>query len=152
MVEQTHSFRLLRCPWAKGDDCFKYHDFEWSVPVYEDWRLFKFLILGVVQVGLSWSTILKKRENYRSTLTQFNPIVIAKYGKKKVEALLANLGIVRNRLKIESIVQNANAFLAVQGECDSFDEYIWRFVGRKPNHNSWREMEVCPTARLNPAS
>ena len=123
---------LHRCPWAKGDEYIDYHDREWGVPVHDDRLLFEFLILEGAQAGLSWITILKKRDNYRIAFDQFDPELVAKYGKRKQRALLANAGIVRNRLKIESAIQNAKAFLAVQQEYGTFDKYIWGFVGGKP--------------------
>jgi DNA-3-methyladenine glycosylase I len=115
----------------------EYHDHEWGVPVHDDRRLFEFLILEGAQAGLSWETILKKRENYRKAFDRFHPDKIAKYDRRKIRALMANPGIVRNRLKIESTISNAKAFLAVQEEFGSFDRYIWQFVGGKPKVNSW---------------
>src|SRR6266568_5263859 len=105
-----------RCPWAIGDDYVRYHDVEWGVPIHDNRILFEFLILEGAQAGLSWATILKKRENYRQAFDRFEPAVVATYGKRKQKALLANSGIVRNRLKIVSAIANANAFLAVQNE------------------------------------
>lgn len=133
-----------RCPWAKGDEYIDYHDKEWGVPVHDDRLLFKFLILEGAQAGLSWITILKKRETYRKAFDEFDPELVAKYGKRKQQALLANPGIVRNRLKIAAAVQNAQAFLAVQEECGSFDEYAWEFVGGKPKQNAWKTMKTVP--------
>lgn len=133
-----------RCPWAKGDQYIEYHDVEWGVPVHDDRVLFEFLILEGAQAGLSWETILKKRENYRTALDQFDATKIAKYGEKKREALLANPGIVRNRLKIASTVDNAKAFLAVQEEFGSFDKYLWGFVDGKAVRNRWKEMAEVP--------
>ena len=121
-----------RCEWAVSDVMIRYHDEEWGIPVHDDRRLFEFLILEGAQAGLSWETILKKREAYRAAFDSFDPKVVARYGAKKVRQLLANPGIVRNRLKIKAAVQNANAFLAVQREFGSFDVYIWQFVGGKP--------------------
>jgi DNA-3-methyladenine glycosylase I len=135
---------LHRCPWAKGDEYIEYHDKEWGVPVHDDPLLFEFLILEGAQAGLSWITILKKRDAYRMAFDQFDPRLVAKYGKRKQRALLANPGIVRNRLKIESAMQNAKAFVALQNEYGSFDEYIWEFVGGKPKQNAWRSMKVVP--------
>ena len=133
-----------RCPWAKGDQYIDYHDKEWGVPVHDDWLLFEFLILEGAQAGLSWATILKKRGNYRKAFDQFDPEIVAKYGKRKQQSLLANAGIVRNRLKIEAAIQNAKAFLAVQEEYGTFDEYIWRFVGSEPKQNAWKSMKAVP--------
>jgi DNA-3-methyladenine glycosylase I len=135
---------LRRCLWAKGDEYVDYHDKEWGVPVHDDRLLFEFLILEGAQAGLSWATILHKRDNYREAFDQFNPEVVAKYGKRKQQGLLANPGIVRNRLKIEAAIQNAKAFLAVQREYSSFDEYIWGFVGGKPKQNAWKSMKAVP--------
>jgi len=115
----------------------KYHDHEWGVPVHDDRRLFEFLILEGAQAGLRWETILNKRENYRKAFDHFRAGKIAKYDRRKIRALMANPGIVRNRLKIESTISNAKAFLAVQKEFGSFDRYIWQFVGGKPKVNSW---------------
>lgn len=135
---------LQRCPWAKGDQYIEYHDKEWGVPVHDDRLLFEFLILEGAQAGLSWATILKKRDSYRIAFDQFDPELVAKYGKRKQRSLLANGGIVRNRLKIESAIQNAKAFLAVQKEYGTFDEYIWGFVGGRPKQNAWKSMKVVP--------
>ena len=134
---------LHRCPWAKGDEYIDYHDKEWGVPVHDDRILFEFLILEGAQAGLSWITILKKRENYRIAFDQFDPELVAKYGKRKQQALLANPGIVRNRLKIAAI-QNAQAFLADQEEDGTFDEYISGFVGGKPKQSAWKSMKAVP--------
>lgn len=130
--------RRPRCSWAKGDAYIRYHDEEWGVPVHDDRTLFEFLILEGAQAGLSWSTILNKRENYRRAFDGFDPERIAHYDRKKVRALLADPGIVRNRLKVESAIRNAGAFLRIQQEFGSFDRYIWRFVGGKPKVNAWK--------------
>jgi len=124
--------RTQRCPWAKTPAMMEYHDREWGVPVHDDRLLFEFLILEGAQAGLSWETILNKRQNYRRAFDQFDPAKIAKYDKRKVRALLADPGIVRNRLKIAATISNAQAFLAVRKEFESFDRYIWQFVGGKP--------------------
>jgi DNA-3-methyladenine glycosylase I len=116
----------------------EYHDAEWGVPVHDDRKFFEFLTLEGAQAGLSWSTILKKRDNYRSAFADFDPARVARFSPAKVEKLMLNPGIVRNRLKIESTVSNARAFLAVQNEFDSFDAYIWRFVGGSPKQNMRR--------------
>ena len=121
-----------RCAWAKSEIMVRYHDEEWGVPLHEDQKLFEFICLEGAQAGLSWETILKKRENYRKAFDDFRPEVIAKYNQKKVEQLLGDAGIVRNRLKIASFIQNAKAFLDVQKEFGSFDKYIWQFAPRKP--------------------
>jgi len=117
-----------RCSWAKTDLSIAYHDNEWGVPVHDDRKLFEFLILEGAQAGLSWETILNKRDNYRAALDQFNPAKIARYNQQKIQQLLLNAGIIRNRLKIAAAIQNAKAFIAVQKEFGSFDEYLWRFV------------------------
>ena len=121
-----------RCAWAKSDLMIRYHDQEWGVPLHDDQKLFEFICLEGAQAGLSWETILKKRENYRQAFDNFQPEMIAKYNQKKIERLLADAGIVRNRLKIASFIQNAKAFLAVQKEFDSFDKYIWQFAPQQP--------------------
>jgi len=134
----------LRCAWAKGDLYIQYHDREWGVPVHEDRRLFEFLILEGAQAGLSWLTILKKRERYRRVFDQFDAAKVARYGPRKLRALLADPGIVRNRPKLESAVQNARAFLAVQNEFGTFDRYVWRFVGDEPLRNRWKSLKEVP--------
>jgi len=135
---------VVRCPWAQGEDYILYHDVEWGVPVHDDRLLFEFLILEGAQAGLSWATILKKRENYRKAFDQFDPAVVARYTAKKLERLMADVGIVRNRLKIESTVQNAKAFLAVQREFGSFDAYVWRFVDGRPKQNVRHSVKDVP--------
>jgi DNA-3-methyladenine glycosylase I len=144
MAKRRSITEHIRCPWAQGDQYAEYHDTEWGVPVHDDRRLFEFLILEGAQAGLSWSTILKKRENYREAFDQFDPTVVARYSKKKQVALLGNPGIVRNRLKIESTIANATAFLAVQGEFGSFDEFIWGFVSGSPFQNARKSMKEVP--------
>ena len=121
-----------RCFWARTPLSIAYHDEEWGVPLHDDNRLFEFLILEGAQAGLSWETILRKRDNYRKAFDRFNPAKVAKYDDRKIDALLNNDGIIRNRLKINSAVTNALAFLEVQREFGSFDEYVWRFVKGKP--------------------
>ena len=126
---------MRRCPWAGHDPLMeRYHDTEWGVPLHDDRGLFEFLILEGAQAGLSWSTILNKRDGYRRAFDGFDPARVAAYGAREIRALMADDGIVRNRLKIESAVANARAFLAVQGEFGSFNAYIWRFVGGAPLH------------------
>ena len=132
----------VRCRWAKGEQYIRYHDEEWGVPVHDDRMLFEFLILEGSQAGLSWSTILNKRDNYRRAFDGFDPRLIAQYQPKKIKALLADPGIVRNRLKIGSAIGNAKAFLRVQEEFGSFDRYIWQFVGGKPRVNPWKVRQV----------
>ena len=139
-----------RCPWAKGEDYEAYHDTEWGVPVHDDRVLFEFLILEAAQAGLSWATILKRRENYRRAFDQFDPALVARYGKRDQQRLMADAGIVRNRLKIESAIDNAQAFLAVQSEFGSFDKYVWQFVGGQP-HSEHAEVagRMCRPGRQN---
>jgi DNA-3-methyladenine glycosylase I len=122
----------------------QYHDTEWGVPQHDDRLLFEFLILEGAQAGLSWETILKKRENYQKAFDQFDAAAVARYGKKKVKELLANPGIIRNRLKIETAIGNAKAFLAVQKEFGTFDKYIWGFVEGLPKQNTWRSLKEVP--------
>ena len=121
-----------------------YHDNEWGVPNHDDRHLFEMLILEGAQAGLSWSTVLNKRENYRKAFDRFNAEKVARYDAKKVRALLTNAGIIRNRLKIDSAIQNAKAFLKVKEEFNSFDAYIWQFIGGKPKHNRWRALKDVP--------
>jgi DNA-3-methyladenine glycosylase I len=135
---------MSRCHWATTDANIIYHDKEWGVPVHDDRKLFEFLILEGAQAGLSWSTILNKRENYRKAFDGFRADRIARYGDREVKRLLADEGIVRNRLKIAATIQNAKAFLAVQNEYGSFDAYLWRFVGGNPKQNRWRRMDQVP--------
>jgi DNA-3-methyladenine glycosylase I len=133
-----------KCPWAKTELYVQYHDTEWGVPIHDDRLLFEFLILEGAQAGLSWETILKKRENYRRAFDNFDPAVVAGYGQKKLKGLLADAGIVRSRLKIEAAVKNAKAFLAVQDDFGTFDKYIWEFVSREPRQNARRSMKEVP--------
>ncbi|ACB77379.1 DNA-3-methyladenine glycosylase I [Opitutus terrae] len=132
------------CPWPKTPLDLKYHDTEWGVPLHDDRRLFEFLILEGAQAGLSWSTILAKRENYRRAFDGFDARKIARYDQRKIDALLADAGIVRNRLKIAATIQNAKAFLAVQREFGSFDRYVWAFVLGKPIVNHHRTVQTVP--------
>ena len=135
---------MRRCAWAKSEPSIAYHDTEWGVPLHDDQALFEFLILEGAQAGLSWETILKKRDRYRAVFDQFDPHLVATYGERKVAALLADPGIVRNRLKIRAAVRNARAFLAVQEEFGSFDAYVWRFVDGRPKRNAWRALRDVP--------
>ena len=136
-----------RCAWAGSDPVYvRYHDLEWGTPVHDDRTLFEFLILEGAQAGLSWSTILNKRENYRLAFDNFQPEIVAGYDEVKVLELLANPGIVRNRLKIHSAVGNAKAYLKVQEEFGSFDAYLWDFVGGKPLQNAWITMGEVPAS------
>jgi DNA-3-methyladenine glycosylase I len=133
-----------RCPWASNELSIRYHDEEWGVPVHDDRALFEFLILEGAQAGLSWDTILKKRENYRKAFDGFDPERVASYDRRKRDRLMRDPGIVRNKLKIASAVGNAKAFLSVQKEFGSFDRYIWQFVGGKPRVNSPESMKQVP--------
>jgi len=135
---------MMRCGWAKTPLYVEYHDREWGVPLHDDRQLFEFLILDGFQAGLSWEIILKKRENYRKVFDRFNAKKIAKYDAAKIKKLLADPGIVRNRMKINAAVQNAKAFLAVQKEFGSFDKYIWQFVGGRPIQNAWPTLKHIP--------
>lgn len=135
---------LPRCAWASGDLYIRYHDEEWGVPVHDDRTLFEFLVLEGAQAGLSWSTILNKRENYRKAFDNFDPDQVANYNRSKIQQLLANSGIVRNKLKIASAVENAKALLRVQPEFGCFDRYIWQFVGGKPRVNKWKSLSQIP--------
>lgn len=133
-----------RCEWAKNDLAIEYHDEEWGVPLHDDRLLFEFLILEGAQAGLSWDTILAKRENYREAFDNFDAKKVAKYGDKKHDELLQNAGIVRNRLKIKSAIQNAKAYLKVVEEFGTFDKYIWSFVDGKPIVNKYKKLEDVP--------
>ena len=144
MTKLRPTAQLIRCPWAQGDQYVEYHDIEWGVPVHDDRLLFEFLILEGAQAGLSWSTILKKRANYREAFDQFDPVVVARYSEKQQASLMANAGIVRNRLKIKSAIDNAKAFLAVQKEFGSFDAFIWGFVHGLPLQNIRKSLKDIP--------
>jgi DNA-3-methyladenine glycosylase I len=123
---------IKRCDWAQTEPSITYHDKEWGVPLHDDRALFEFLILEGAQAGLSWETILKKRDNYRAAFDNFDPVKVARYNDQKIAKLLSDPGIVRNRLKVAAAVQNARNFLAVQKEFGSFDSYLWRFVDGRP--------------------
>jgi DNA-3-methyladenine glycosylase I len=133
-----------RCPWARNELAILYHDQEWGVPVHDDHRLFEFLVLEGAQAGLSWDTILRKRENYRKAFARFDPKLVARFDQRKIRQLLEDPGIVRNRLKIVSVVQNAQALLKVADEFGSFDRYLWQFVGGKPRLNAWKASRQVP--------
>ncbi|HSZ59223.1 MAG TPA: DNA-3-methyladenine glycosylase I [Tepidisphaeraceae bacterium] len=133
-----------RCDWATTELGIAYHDSEWGTPVHDEHRLFEFLILEGAQAGLSWETILRKRDAYRRAFDRFDPARVARYDRKKVARLMADAGIVRNRLKIASAVQNARAFLKVQDGFGSFDAYVWRFVDGAPIRNRWKTMSHVP--------
>jgi len=136
----------IRCSWATNELSILYHDQEWGVPVHDDRRLFEFLILEGAQAGLSWDTILKKRDNYRAAFDNFDPARVARYDRRKIQSLLADPGIIRNRLKIAASVANAKAILQVQEEFGSFDRYIWQFVGGKPRVNRRRSLRQVPAS------
>lgn len=136
-----------RCGWAGNDPLYcDYHDMEWGVPLHDDQALFEFLLLEGAQAGLSWITILRKRENYRAAFDGFDAQRIARYGANKIESLLGDSGIVRNRLKIEAAVNNAQRFLEVQAEFGSFDRFIWQFVDGRPKQNAWRNLKEVPAS------
>lgn len=135
---------VTRCAWASGELSIRYHDEEWGLPVHNDRKLFEFLILEGAQAGLSWNTILNKRENYRRAFDGFDPQLVARYDRAKIRKLLADPGIVRNKLKIASTIENAKAFLGVQVEFRSFDGYIWQFVGGKPLVNKRKSLKQVP--------
>jgi DNA-3-methyladenine glycosylase I len=137
---------LTRCSWASDELSIRYHDEEWGVPAHDDTILFEFLILEGAQAGLSWNTILKKRENYRTAFDRFDPNKIARYDRRKMQSLMHNAGIIRNRLKIASAVQNAKAFLKIQNDLGSFDAYIWQFTGGSPIVNSRRSLKQVPAS------
>lgn len=136
----------IRCGWARNELSIPYHDTEWGVPQHDEHVLFEFLVLEGAQAGLSWDTILRKRDHYRRVMDGFDPTRVARYRPARIEKLLADPGIVRNRLKVESAVSNARAFLAVQAEFGSFDRYIWGFVGGQPRRNAWRAMKDLPAS------
>ena len=136
---------VRRCNWSVSDPIYiKYHDKEWGVPVHKDRKLFEMIVLDGAQAGLSWFTILKKRENYRKAFDNFDPKKVAKYDKRKISQLLKNEGIIRNKLKVESAVTNAKAFLKVKEEFGTFDKYIWKFVNGKTKVNSWKTLKHIP--------
>ncbi len=140
----TSQSNLIRCGWARNELAIAYHDREWGVPQHDDRILFEFLILEGAQAGLSWDTILKKRENYRQAFDKFNIKKISRYDQHKIRSLMSNEGIVRNRLKIAATVKNARAFLEVQKEFGSFDRYVWQFVGGNPRVNARKRLGEVP--------
>ncbi|HNT50546.1 MAG TPA: DNA-3-methyladenine glycosylase I [Cyclobacteriaceae bacterium] len=144
---------VFRCAWCLGfDQYIKYHDEEWGVPVHDDRKHFEFLILEGAQAGLSWSTILKKREGYRKNFADFDPAKVARFTKKRLEKILLDPSIIRNRLKVYATVNNAKCFLKVQKEFGSFDKYIWGFVGGTPIVNKWKSLkEIAPTTKESDA-
>jgi DNA-3-methyladenine glycosylase I len=135
---------LSRCKWANNDLAILYHDQEWGVPSHDDRHLFEFLVLEGAQAGLSWDTILRKRPNYQAAFSQFDPRRVARYDQSKINLLLANPGIIRNKLKIHSAIRNAQAFLKIQKEFGSFDQYIWQFVEGNPRVNTVRSLKQLP--------
>ncbi|MGE5620690.1 MAG: DNA-3-methyladenine glycosylase I [Sphingomonadaceae bacterium] len=137
---------MERCPWCGNDELYvRYHDEEWGVPVHGDRKQFEFLVLEAAQAGLSWITILRKREAYRQAYADFAPEVVARYGEREVEGLLSNAGIVRNERKIRASINNAQRFLEVQREFGSFDRYLWGFVDHKPIRNRWKTLDEIPS-------
>lgn len=137
--------KLIRCGWCEGfEDYIKYHDKEWGVPVHNDKTHFEFLILEGAQAGLSWSTILKRRSGYKKAFADFDPIKVSKFTEAKIEKLLSDESIIRNKLKVRGAVKNAKAFLNVQKEFGSFDKFIWSFVDGKPKLNRWKKMTQIP--------
>ncbi len=144
-VSERNSAERVRCPWPGQDPLYvAYHDEEWGVPVHDDRRHFEFLVLDGAQAGLSWITILRKRESYRRAFAGFDPARVARFSPAKVERLLLDPGIVRNRLKVEGAVASARAFLRIQKECGSFDEHVWTFVGGKTIRNAWTSLKQIP--------
>ena len=136
---------MERCPWSEGFDLYReYHDSEWGVPLRDDRALFELLILEGAQAGLSWSTVLKKREHYRKVFDGFEPALIARYDDQKVAALLADPGIIRNRAKVAATIQNARSYLALQAEGQLFSDFLWRFAGEQPVQNHWQSLAEVP--------
>jgi DNA-3-methyladenine glycosylase I len=146
--QENRQTQPIRCPWANNELSIRYHDEEWGVPVHDDRTLFEFLILEGAQAGLSWNTILNKRDNYRKAFEGFDPETVSHYGRRKMQQLLRDPGIVRNKLKIASAIDNAKAFLRVQEEFGTFDVYIWQFVGGKPLVNSPKSLKQIPAQTL----
>ena len=138
--------RINRCTWVGSDNplMLEYHDREWGVPVHDDRKHFEFLVLEAAQAGLSWSIVLKKREGYRRAFSQFDPRKVARYTQSRIQKLTADPSIIRNRMKIEAVVRNARAFLAIQDEFGSFDDYGWRFVDGRPRLNRWKAIKEIP--------
>ncbi len=141
---------IKRCPWCGQNDelYIQYHDEEWGVPVHDDIKHFEFLVLEINQAGLSWKTVLKKRDNYKKAYDNFDPLRVARYDDQKITQLLNNAGIIRNRRKIEASVNNAKRFLEIQKEFGNFDSYIWRFVNNKPVVNSWKRDSDIPSSTI----
>jgi DNA-3-methyladenine glycosylase I len=144
---------MKRCPWCEGFELYReYHDTEWGVPLYDNRALFELLILEGAQAGLSWATILKKRENYRRAFDGFDPVLIASYGDEKVASLLADAGIVRNRAKIAAAIQNARAYLTLTAGGQSFNDFLWQFVDGRPLQNEWLTMAEVPAQTAQSAA
>jgi DNA-3-methyladenine glycosylase I len=143
---KTQKPGVVRCRWATNDLSISYHDREWGVPQHDDRALFELLILEGAQAGLSWDTVLKKRERYREVFDRFDPAKVARYDRRRIDTLMGDPGIIRNRLKVASAISNARAFLKVQEEFGSFDRYIWQFVGGKPRLNRWRMRGKLPAS------
>ncbi len=138
---------IIRCPWCEGNDVMrKYHDEEWGTPLYDDKNLFEFLVLDAFQAGLTWNIILQKRENFRKAFANFDVKKVAKFGDNEVQKLLANEGIVRNRLKVAATITNAQNYIAVQKEFGSFSKYIWQFTDGKPIVNNWKTQKEFPAS------
>ena len=146
IIKEKHKDQKIRCAWVPADNELyaKYHDSEWGVPVFDDRKIFEFLLLESAQAGLSWITVLRKRENYRRVFAGFDPKRIARFGTKEINKLLLDPGIIRNRLKIEAAVNNARKFLVIQEEFGTFFKYIWQFVGGKPLVNRWENIKSLP--------
>jgi len=139
---------MERCEWAKDDLMIQYHDTEWGIPIHDDQKLFEMLILEGAQAGLSWSTILKRRQTYRKAFSNFDPNMVSKYTQKDIDRLLQDKGIIRNRLKIQSTINNAKQFLSIQKEFGSFDSYIWGFVNNKPIKNNYKKLHNIPPSTV----
>ena len=138
---------MRRCEWSESDPIYvKYHDDEWGVPLHSDDGLFEYMVLDGMQAGLSWLTVLRKRENYRKAFDGFDPVKMSRYRNEKVESLMHNSGIIRNRLKINAAIKNATAFLMIKEEFGSFNDYIWNFVGGKPIINRWQALSMIPAS------
>jgi len=134
-----------RCSWVSDDSIYiHYHDFEWGIPIYNDRLLFEFLVLEGMQAGLSWLTVLKKRDNYRQSFDNFEADIVSKYNQRKINALMKDAGIIRNELKIRSVISNAKAFLEVEKEWDKFSNYMWHFVNGRPIQNHWKSAKQVP--------
>lgn len=143
-MKKSSEAGLVRCHWAQNELSIPYHDEEWGVPVHNERKWFEFLILEGAQAGLSWDTILRKRARYREVFDGFDPAKVARYDRKKVRDLLRDAGIIRNKLKIDAAIENAQAFLKVQEEFGSFDGYVWRFVDGRPRQNAWNKPKQVP--------